>query len=72
MPAVFVHGNPETADIWDLLIPKLNRDDVITLSPPGFGAPTGGPSHLRRDLTLEMCGTVDTKLARWSVGLFDY
>lgn len=40
MPAVFVHGNPETADIWDLLIPKLSRDDVITLSPPGFGAPT--------------------------------
>jgi len=39
MPAVFVHGNPETAAIWNLLIPELDRDDVITLSPPGFGAP---------------------------------
>lgn len=39
MPAVFVHGNPETAAIWDLLIPELDRDDVIPLSPPGFGAP---------------------------------
>lgn len=39
MPAVFVHGNPETSAIWDLLKPELGRDDVITLSPPGFGAP---------------------------------
>ena len=39
MPAVFVHGNPETAAIWDLLIPALDRKDVLTLSPPGFGAP---------------------------------
>ncbi|MEX0781233.1 MAG: alpha/beta hydrolase [Dehalococcoidia bacterium] len=39
MPVVFVHGNPETAAIWDDLIPHLGRDDVVTLSPPGFGAP---------------------------------
>ena len=41
MPAIFVHGNPETSAIWDLLIPELDRDrdDVLTLSPPGFGAP---------------------------------
>ncbi len=39
MPAVLVHGNPESADIWDLLIPELDRSDVRTLSPPGFGAP---------------------------------
>lgn len=39
MPAVFVHGNPETAAIWDDLIPHLARTDVVTLSPPGFGAP---------------------------------
>jgi pimeloyl-ACP methyl ester carboxylesterase len=37
--AVFVHGNPETADIWGPLIKALDRDDVVTLSPPGFGAP---------------------------------
>ena len=39
MPVVLVHGNPETAAIWDELIPHLDRKDVIALSPPGFGAP---------------------------------
>ena len=39
MPAVLVHGNPETAAIWGPLLGHLERDDVVTLSPPGFGAP---------------------------------
>ena len=39
MPVVLVHGNPETSAIWDELIKELGRDDVIALSPPGFGAP---------------------------------
>src|SRR4051794_38842928 len=39
MPAVFVHGNPETPAIWDQLFAHLTRKDVIALSPPGFGAP---------------------------------
>lgn len=44
MPAVFVHGNPETAAVWDLLLAELEaggaaRPDLICLSPPGFGAP---------------------------------
>lgn len=39
MPLVFVHGVPETAAIWDPLLRELGREDVITLSPPGFGAP---------------------------------
>lgn len=39
MPAVFVHGNPETDAIWDDLVPLLGRTDVVRLSPPGFGAP---------------------------------
>lgn len=40
MPAVFVHGNPETAAVWDLLLAELapTRTDVVCLSPPGFGA----------------------------------
>ncbi len=38
MPAVFVHGNPETAAIWDELFQSLARTDVIALSPPGFGS----------------------------------
>jgi pimeloyl-ACP methyl ester carboxylesterase len=42
MPKVFVHGNPETSAIWRALIEELRGrgvDDLITLSPPGFGAP---------------------------------
>jgi pimeloyl-ACP methyl ester carboxylesterase len=39
MPVVLVHGVPETAAIWEPLRAELGRDDVITLSPPGFGAP---------------------------------
>ena len=39
---------------------------------PGIGTPTGGPSHLRRDLTLEKCDTIEPALSSWSVGLFDY
>jgi pimeloyl-ACP methyl ester carboxylesterase len=34
-----VHGNPETAAVWDRLAPLLNRGPVVRLSPPGFGAP---------------------------------
>ncbi len=39
---MLVHGNPETASIWGPLIDELGRrdvTDVVTLSPPGFGAP---------------------------------
>lgn len=41
MTKVFVHGNPETAAIWQPLVAELNRrgvDDIVTLTPPGFGA----------------------------------
>jgi pimeloyl-ACP methyl ester carboxylesterase len=39
---VFVHGNPETAAVWSPLLDALAASgvgDVVTLSPPGFGAP---------------------------------
>jgi pimeloyl-ACP methyl ester carboxylesterase len=39
MTVVFVHGVPETAAIWEPLLDEFGRDDVVTLSPPGFGAP---------------------------------
>ncbi len=38
MTVVLVHGNPETDALWDPLVEVLGRDDVIRLSPPGFGA----------------------------------
>lgn len=39
MTLVLVHGNPETAALWGPLIDALDRTDVVTLSPPGFGVP---------------------------------
>jgi pimeloyl-ACP methyl ester carboxylesterase len=39
MTVVLVHGNPETHAIWEPLRAELGRDDVVALSPPGFGAP---------------------------------
>ena len=39
MTVVLVHGNPETASVWDPLRAELGRDDIVALSPPGFGAP---------------------------------
>jgi pimeloyl-ACP methyl ester carboxylesterase len=35
---VLVHGNPETDAVWGPLVEVLGRDDVVRLSPPGFGA----------------------------------
>jgi pimeloyl-ACP methyl ester carboxylesterase len=40
MPVIFVHGNPETAAVWEPLLAELeSRSDLFCLSPPGFGAP---------------------------------
>lgn len=39
MPLVLIHGNPECSAIWDEMRPHLTVPDVISLSPPGFGAP---------------------------------
>ncbi|MEV5771962.1 alpha/beta hydrolase [Streptomyces antimycoticus] len=44
MPTVFVHGFPETPEIWEPLLAEIERiaparPAPIRLSPPGFGAP---------------------------------
>ena len=43
MPAVFVHGVPDTARVWHSVVSRLARRDIVTLSLPGFGceAPDG-------------------------------
>lgn len=55
MTKVFVHGNPETTDIWSPLLEQLNErriTDVVCLSPPGFGVPTPkGFTATRREYT---------------------
>ena len=40
MPAVFVHGVPDTSRVWQAVLARLSRQDVVTLSLPGFGRPT--------------------------------
>ena len=37
MPAVLVHGVPDTHRVWRALAARLRRADVIALSLPGFG-----------------------------------
>lgn len=39
MPVVFVHGVPDTARVWDAVVSRLRRDDVVRVSLPGFGRP---------------------------------
>lgn len=39
MPAFFLHGVPDTAEMWDGVRSHLSREDVIAPSMPGFGTP---------------------------------
>ena len=39
MPAVFVHGVPDTHRVWHPVVSRLDRKDVVTLSLPGFDSP---------------------------------
>lgn len=37
VPAIFVHGVPETTELWGPLVDRIERDDVVLLGLPGFG-----------------------------------
>ncbi len=37
MTAVFVHGVPDTEQMWNRLIAAIDRSDIVRLSLPGFG-----------------------------------
>jgi pimeloyl-ACP methyl ester carboxylesterase len=39
MPAVFVHGVPDTTAVWDAVVSRLQRKDVVRLALPGFASP---------------------------------
>lgn len=39
MPAVLVHGIPDTHRVWNRVLSHLKRNDVIALDLPGFGVP---------------------------------
>lgn len=38
MPAVFVHGVPDTHRVWMPVVDRLSRGDVVALDLPGFGS----------------------------------
>ena len=48
------------------------QSDLCFAVDAGDGIPTGGPSHLRRDLTLENCESTGAELSSWTFGIFDY
>lgn len=37
MPVVLIHGVPDTARVWRLIMERITRSDVVSLSLPGFG-----------------------------------
>ena len=43
----------------------LSGTDLCIAVSPDAGRPTGGPSHLRRDLLLQPCDGVQPALSRW-------
>ena len=60
MPKVFVHGVPETNRIWEFLFDELRargEEDIVALSPPGFGAPV--PSEFEATRTGYLTWLVD-------------
>ncbi|MFV0260285.1 MAG: alpha/beta fold hydrolase [Acidimicrobiales bacterium] len=81
MTVVLVHGNPETADLWDPLVAALadrGVTDLVRVSPPGFGAPvpdgwTGHPNEYAMWLAGELerlaaAGPVDLVGHDWGAG----
>ena len=49
----------------DGYILPAGQDQICLAVAPGLGTPTGGPSHLRRDLLLEDCEGIEPSLAQW-------
>ena len=46
-------------------ISPQGQDQLCLVIDPAPGIPTGGPSHLRRDVYLENCEEIDPSLTRW-------
>lgn len=46
---------------------RLSAGKTCLVVAEGSGQPTGGPSHLRRDLTLESCESVEESRSKWKL-----
>ncbi len=49
MTAILVHGVRDTERVWHAVIPRLGRDDVVTLRLPGFGCPAPATFEATKD-----------------------
>ena len=49
MPAVFVHGVPDTFRVWNPIREHLSRTDVIALALPGFDASVPADFHSSKE-----------------------
>lgn len=49
MPAVLVHGVPDTPALWDDLRSHLSRTDIVTPNLPGFGTPVPAGWHATKE-----------------------
>ena len=76
---VFVHGVPETSDVWSPLVDELSArgvTNIVLLSPPGFGTPSptgwGATMYDYRDWLLNeldnIDGPIDLVAHDWGAG----
>ncbi len=54
MPAIFIHGVPDTYRVWDQVRSRLSRTDIETLTLPGFDSPV--PPALQQPKTSTSIG----------------
>ena len=70
MPAVLVHGVPETPALWKALRSHLKRSDVVTPQLPGFGCPRpDGFMATKEEYTDWLVGEVEKAAADGPVDL---
>ena len=61
MPAVLVHGVPDTTQLWDGVRAHLSRSDIVTPALPGFAAPVpAGFTSTKEEYVDWLIGTIES------------
>jgi hypothetical protein len=50
-----------------IMLSNRDQGNLCLYVAPGEGTPTGGPSHLRRDLMLKKCSESEPELSLWTI-----
>ncbi|MFC1892222.1 ricin-type beta-trefoil lectin domain protein [Thermodesulfobacteriota bacterium] len=50
-----------------IILSNGDKGDLCLYVAPGEGTPTGGPSHVRRDLMLRKCSDAEPELSLWTL-----